>query len=272
VGAATVLALADRGYDVLITYRNKAARASEVAAEAMQRAVRALPVSCDITKQEDRNRLFALFAKWSDHLDVLVLNASGGLERDLVAADPQYPMHINHDAQLALLDGALPLMPRGATVIFVTSHWAHRFGEVEQFPAYTPVAASKHAGEQALRRRQDRLTDQGIRLLVVTADLIEGTITPKLLERVAPGSIEQRRDDVGALPSTTDMGEAIALSATDTTLPSGYTIVVGGPLESLRPAAGTAGHPAGRHDALKVRSTAYAVLRTGSKRTDSRPG
>jgi hypothetical protein len=148
-------------------------------------------------------------------------------------------MHINHDAQVALLDGALPLMPRGATVIFVTSHWAHRYGEVEQFPAYAPVAASKHAGEQALRRRQDGLTDQGIRLLVVTGDLIEGTITPKLLERVAPGSIEQRRDAVGSLPTTTDMGEAIAIAATDTTLPSGHTVVVGGRLESLRPLVGT---------------------------------
>jgi NAD(P)-dependent dehydrogenase (short-subunit alcohol dehydrogenase family) len=240
VGAATALSLADRGSDVLITYRNKAARASEVAHEVMQRGVRALPVGCDITKQEDRDRLFAIFMEWSDHLDLLVLNASGGLERDLVTADPQYPMRINHDAQLALLDGALPLMPRGATVIFVTSHWAHRYGEVEQVPAYTPVAASKHVGEQALRRRQDRLTEQGIRLLVVTGDLIEGTITPKLLERVAPGCIEQQRDDVvGSLPTTTDMGEAIAISATDTTMPSGHTVVVGGPLESLRPVAGT---------------------------------
>ena len=118
-------------------------------------------------------------------------------------------------------------------------HWAHRYGEVEQFPAYAPVAASKHAGEQALRGRHDRLTDQRIRLLVVTGDLIEGTITPKLMERVAPGSIEQRRDDVGSLPSTTDMGEAIAIAATDTTLPSGHTVVVGGPLKSLRPLAGT---------------------------------
>jgi NAD(P)-dependent dehydrogenase (short-subunit alcohol dehydrogenase family) len=237
VGAATALSLADRGYDLLITYRNKVTRASEVANAVMQRGVRALAVDCDVTKQQDRNRLFALFAEWSDHLDLLVLNASGGLERDLVAADPQYPMHINHDAQLALLDGALPLMPRGATVIFVTSHWAHRYGEVEQFAAYTPVAASKHAGEQALRRRQDRLTEQGIRLLVVTGDLIEGTITPQLLERVTPGSIGQRRGDAGSLPTTTDMGEAIAISATDTTLPSGHTVVVGGPLESLHPVA-----------------------------------
>ena len=239
VGAATALSLADRGYDVLITYRNKAARASEVANDVLQRGVRALAVECDVTKHEDRNRLFALFAKWSDHLDLLVLNASGGLERDLVAADPQYPMRINHDAQLALLDGALPLMPRGATVIFVTSHWAHRYGEVEQFPAYMPEAASKHAGEEALRRQQNKLTDQGIRLLVVTGDLIEGTITPKLLERGAPGSIEQRRADVGSLPTTIDMGEAIALSAIDTTLASGHTVVVRGALESLRPVAAT---------------------------------
>ncbi|HKC75807.1 MAG TPA: SDR family NAD(P)-dependent oxidoreductase, partial [Chloroflexota bacterium] len=104
VGAAAALSLADRGSDVLITYRNKAARASEVANEVMQRGVRALPVGCDITKQEDRDRLFAILMEWSDHLDLLVLNASGGLERDLVTADPQYPMRINHDAQLALLD------------------------------------------------------------------------------------------------------------------------------------------------------------------------
>ena len=48
----------------------------------------------------------------------------------------------------------------------------------------------------------------------------------------------QRRDDVGSLPTTTDMGEAIAISATDSSLPGGHTIVVGGPLESLSPLAG----------------------------------
>ena len=73
VGAAAALSLADRGSDVLITYRNKAARASEVANEVMQRGVRALPVGCDITKQEDRDRLFAILMEWSDHLDLLVL-------------------------------------------------------------------------------------------------------------------------------------------------------------------------------------------------------
>jgi len=34
-----------------------------------------------------------------------VLNASGGLERDLLAADPDYPMHINRDAQVLVTTG-----------------------------------------------------------------------------------------------------------------------------------------------------------------------
>lgn len=233
IGAATALALAERGYDVAITYRNKAARASEVQAAAISKGVRALALQSDITHPEDQQSLFAALKEWSRQLDLLILNASGGLERDLLAADPDYPMHINRDAQLALLEQALPLMPRGSTVVFVTSHWAYLYGKVEQLPNYTPIAETKHAGEQALRAEQGWLAERGIRLLVVTGDLIEGTITPKLLERKAPGLAQQRLGEVGKLPEVEEMGRAIAAAATDATLPSGHTVVVGGSLESL---------------------------------------
>jgi NAD(P)-dependent dehydrogenase (short-subunit alcohol dehydrogenase family) len=235
IGAATALALAERGYDVVVTYRNKVARANEVVAGVMQRGTRGLALACDVTRPADVEQLLAAVSEWGQRLDLLVLNASGGLERDLVAADPQYPMHINRDAQLALLDGALPLMHAGSTVVFVTSHWAHLYGQVEQIPAYTPIAETKHAGEQALRARQQELTGKGIRLLVVTGDLVEGTITPKLLERSAPGLGKLRRDKSAPLPTTADMGTAIANAATDARLPSGSTIVVGRALESLLP-------------------------------------
>ncbi len=231
IGAATAIALADRGYDVAITYRNKAARAEEVLESLTQRGVLGLACACDMTQQADIEQLFVTLQEWSGSLDLLILNASGGLERDLVTADPQYPMHINRDAQLALLESMLPLMTTTSTVVFITSHWAHLYGQVEQIPAYAPVAESKYAGEQALRQRQ--LSEQGIRLLVVTGDLIEGTITPKLLERAAPTVIEQRRSVLGHLPSAAEMGEAIAAVATDATLPAGYTAVVGGSLEAL---------------------------------------
>lgn len=233
IGAASVLALAARGYDVVLTYRNKAARAAEVATQARRHGGRLLPVACDITRREDIERLLAPLHAWSAGLDLLILNASGGLERDLVAADPGYPLRINRDAQLAVLETLLPMMRAGGTVVFVTSHWAHRYGEVEQLPEYALVAETKHAGEVALRARQTLLAERGLRLLVVTGDLVEGTITPKLLERAAPGLAGWRRDEIGQLPTAAEMGQAIAAAATDLTLPSGHTIVVGGALESL---------------------------------------
>jgi len=233
VGAAAALALAKRRYDVAITYRNKAARAEEVIAEVTAVGVRATAIACDITSEKDVDQLFSVLKAWSDHLNLLVLNASGGLERDLVAEDSSYPMRINRDAQVALVERVLPIMAQNSTIIFVTSHWAHLYGQIVSLPAYAPVAESKHAGEQALRARQEELALRHIRLLVITGDLIEGTITPKLLERTAPGLLKLRREAIGQLPSTTDMGEAIAEAAINPLLPGGSTIVVGGSLDSF---------------------------------------
>jgi NAD(P)-dependent dehydrogenase (short-subunit alcohol dehydrogenase family) len=233
IGAATALALAEHNFDVAFTYRNKSARAAEIAEELRLKGVRALSISCDITKQEDVQQLFTTLKDWSDHLNLVVLNASGGLERDLIASDPEYPMRINRDAQIAIVDGALPLLIEGSTIVFVTSHWAHMYGKVENLPAYETVAETKYAGEQALRTRQDEFAQHGIRLVVVTGDLVEGTITPKLLERTAPGLVNQRRGATGELPTASDMGKTIAATAMNTKLPSGHTVVIGGSLESL---------------------------------------
>jgi NAD(P)-dependent dehydrogenase (short-subunit alcohol dehydrogenase family) len=233
IGAATAIALAEHGYDVVLTYRNKAARANEVVTTITQRSGRALAVQCDITQSRDLDALFAAVLSWSGHLDLLVLNAAGGLERELVAADPAYPIRINRDAQLALVDGALPLMTKGSTIIFVTSHWAHMHGKVNYIPAYIPVASTKHAGEHALRARQQELAQRGIRLLIVTGDLVEGTIMAKVMERMNPGLTQEREEHGGKLPTVTETGIAIAEAATNTTLPSGYTVVVGGALDTL---------------------------------------
>ncbi len=110
IGAETALVLADHGYDIAFTYRNKEARAREVIAAVTQRGVRALALACDMTHSSDLESLFQQLMHWTDHLDVLILNASGGMERDLAAADPQYPMRINRDAQLQFTRAALPLL------------------------------------------------------------------------------------------------------------------------------------------------------------------
>jgi NAD(P)-dependent dehydrogenase (short-subunit alcohol dehydrogenase family) len=233
IGAETALTLAEYKYDIALTYRNKVARANDVIAEVMRRGVRGLALPCDLTHAGAVESFFQYLKQWAEHIDILVLNASGGLERELIAADPQYAMHINCDAQLLFVDAALPFLQNGSVIVFVTSHWAHLYGQIEQIPAYEPVAESKYAGEQALRARQEEFARMGIRLIVVTGDLIEGTITPKLLERTAPGLMKERRTRTGALPTAAEMGREIALTALNTNLPTGTTVVVGEALGAL---------------------------------------
>lgn len=225
VGAATVLALAARGAAVVFTYREKLARAQAVAAQAAPGRVR--PVQADITAPADLDRLIAEAGAALGGLTGLVLNASGGLERERLAADPDFALHLNRDAQLALLDRALPLLRPGGAVVFVTSHWAHFYGQQPVAPAYEEVARGKHAGEQALRARIPALAARGLRLAVVSGDVIEGTITPRLLERSTPGLLEARRAQVGALPTVEEMAAAIVRALEEATLPSGHTLYIG---------------------------------------------
>jgi NAD(P)-dependent dehydrogenase (short-subunit alcohol dehydrogenase family) len=231
IGAATVLALTERGIDVAFTYRSRRRRADQVVAAATARGGRVLAIESDLTDAGATERMLDQVWAWAGELDLVVLNASGGLEQDLLQADPDYPMRINRDAQLALVTGALPLLTAGATIVLVTSHWAHLYGRVAQLPAYAPVAESKHAGEVALRELL--AGSSTVRLVVVTGDLVEGTVTPKLLERATRGMANQRRGQIGDLPTVADMAEAIAGAALDQRLASGHTVVVGGNLEAL---------------------------------------
>jgi hypothetical protein len=64
-------------------------------------------------------------------------------------------------------------------------------------------------------------------LAVVSGDLIDGTITPKLLDRMRPGTISQRRDEAGWLPTTEDFAASIVLAAGRDDLDSGATVYVG---------------------------------------------
>src|SRR5688500_346467 len=151
IGAATAVALATQGANVVLTYRNKAARAEEVAEQVRSHGVQAMTMAVDLTVREDVDALMDAIKKEFDHLDVLVLNASGGMEKDLVAENPDYPLLLNRDAQVWTLETAMPLMPEGGRIVFITSRWAHFYGQEgqERIAVYEPVAYSKHEGEKA---------------------------------------------------------------------------------------------------------------------------
>lgn len=223
VGAATARLLAERGADVVITYRDKERRARDVVEEISALGRQGVAVQSDMTDAASVSSMFARVREHYGHLDIVVLNASGGLEKD---AASDYAMRLNRDAQLALVEGALPLMRDGGRVVFVTSHLAHFHGQKPVMPEYEIIASSKRAGETALRERMPELRKAGVSLVVVSGDLIDGTVTPKLLNRMRPGVIDERRKEAGWLPTTEDFARAIA-NAAGSDLESGETIYVG---------------------------------------------
>jgi 3-oxoacyl-[acyl-carrier protein] reductase len=118
-------------------------------------------------------------------------------------------------------------MRSGGRVIFVTSHLAHFCDTKPVYDGYEPVARSKKAGEVALRAMIPQLEQRGVWLVVVSGDLIEGTITPKLLQRASPGLIEERRREAGSLPDIEEFAAAIVQGATSDEHKSGDTLYVG---------------------------------------------
>ena len=152
-----------------------------------------------------------------------MLNASGGMESGM---GEDYALVLNRDAQLNVLDAAVPLMGDGSRVVFVTSHQAHFIRTTPTMPEYEPVALSKRAGEDALRERIPGLAEQGIDFVVVSGDMIEGTITATLLERANPGAIADRRESAGKLYNVSEFAAEVALAAVEP-IPSDNTRLVG---------------------------------------------
>ncbi|MCU1546572.1 MAG: short chain dehydrogenase [Homoserinimonas sp.] len=223
IGADTATMLAAAGARVVINFRNKEKRALQLVDKITAAGGTAIAVGADLTDASSVNTMFATIASEFGGLDILVLNASGGMESGMAE---DYAMQLNRDAQVNLLTAALPLLGRGSRVVFVTSHQAHFIKTVETMPEYEPVARSKRAGEDALRNMIPTLDAAGVEFVVVSGDMIEGTITATLLERATPGAISARKEAAGKLYNVNEFAAEVAAAVVDP-VPAGHTRYVG---------------------------------------------
>ena len=223
IGADTARYLAEAGANVVINYRNKAPRAEKLAAQLRELGVEVLAVGADLTVAESVQAMFDAVRETFGGLDVLVLNASGGMESGMAE---DYALQLNRDAQVRVLETALPVLNDGARVVFVTSHQAHFIRTTPTMPEYEPVALSKRAGEDALRERIPALAEKGVGFVVVSGDMIEGTITATLLARANPGAISARRESAGKLYNVSEFAAEVALAAVEP-IPADNTRLVG---------------------------------------------
>lgn len=225
IGAATAQQLAAPGTHVLVNFREKAKRAQAVVEAITSAGGSASAVGADLSDDAAVTEMIDHIRTRFGRLDALVLNASGGLERD---ADPGYALRLNRDAQVRLATLALPLIPAGGRIVFVTSHQAHfhTHGGAPLPDGYEPIAASKRAGEDALRALIPEFAAHGVGFVVVSGDMIDGTIIIRLLERRDPDAVAARRTH-GPLPTVDHFASAIA-EAIDAPAAHGHTFLIGG--------------------------------------------
>lgn len=223
IGADTVNYFAEAGAQVVVNFRNKEARAQKIVDAIIANGGEAIAVGADLTDRESVAAMFAQAQEAFGGLDILVMNASGGMEAGM---GEDYAMKLNRDSQVNLLSEALNVLADDARVVFVTSHQAHFIRTTPTMDEYLPVALSKRAGEDALREMIPLLEERGIGFTVVSGDMIEGTITATLLERANPGAINARKESAGKLYNVSEFAAEVALAAVEP-VPADHTRLVG---------------------------------------------
>jgi NAD(P)-dependent dehydrogenase (short-subunit alcohol dehydrogenase family) len=228
IGAETAKALARAGYSVALGYQDpkKEKRVNTVIEYIEGLGHEAISVRGDITDKEGRDSIHSALAEWMP-LKAIILNAAGGLEKSRVDANPQYALSINKDAQLGIIESEAHKLAKQSSVVFVTSHWSHKYGEVDLPPFdYEPIASSKHLGELSLRSMQNMLAEAGSRLIVVTAGIVTGTFVGDTAIKRFP-DFTQRQRSIDNIISAQYVGERIAQLVENPTLPSGHTEWIG---------------------------------------------
>lgn len=173
IGADVAHQLASPDTHVIVNYREHDADANDVAQAIRRAGGHASTLAADISDEDDAAAMMDSIAVRFGRLDAVILSASGGLE---FGAEPGYAMRINRDAQRHLARLAVPLMPTGGRIVYVTSHQAHFFPNKAVPKGYSAVAASKRAGETALYAMRSVFSHAGVHLTVVSGDLTDATL------------------------------------------------------------------------------------------------
>ncbi|BBX00613.1 short chain dehydrogenase [Mycolicibacterium moriokaense] len=172
VGAEVAQKLASPDTHVVVNYRQNAERAESIAEAIRDAGGHASTLRADISDETQSAAMIDTIAARFGRLDALILNASVG---PALGVDLARAKRINRDAQRRLALRAVPLMPAGGHIIFVTSHAAHFFPHRAVPKGQTAIAASKWAGETALYAMRSEFRSAGVHLTVVSGDASDPT-------------------------------------------------------------------------------------------------
>lgn len=183
IGLATAQRFAAEGATVIITGRRQAELDAAVAAIGPS----ATGIQADSSKLADLDRLYAAVKASHGRIDVLFANAGGGTMLPLGAITEEH-YHDTFDRNvkgvLFTVQGALPLLSRGASVI-VTGSTTSVLGTAN----FSVYSASKAAVRNLVRSWILDVKDRGIRINTLSPGPIR---TPGLVDLAGPDAAQQQ--------------------------------------------------------------------------------
>ncbi len=230
IGVATAQALGAAGAKVVLVGRDEK-RLARCAEDLGAAGAACHSVSIDITDDQAADRIVAEAMRRFGSIDGLVHNAGifehrPFLETPVEVLDAQYRTNLR--APYVLTRAAVEHMPRGSTIVFVTSNATH--GHFDQMAAY---AASKGGEESLARALALELAPLGIRVNAVAPGLVRSPMTwridddPQLeadLVALTPlGRLGQPADIASAVVFLSSSASSYALG-TVLTVDGGWTI------------------------------------------------
>ena len=221
IGRAVAIALADRGADVVVNYRQRTSDAESAAAEIQALGRKALVVQADVAQASEVNRLVAAALARFGKIDILVNNA--GIARvqpmdEVSEADWDELMTVNVKSCFLMTKAVVPGMrERGWGRIINLSSVAAQVGGVVG-PHY---ASSKAAMLGMTHYYASRLAKQGVTVNAIAPALIETEMVTANLN-ANPGLIP-----VGRFGNVAEIADVAVLLATNGYI-TGQTINVNG--------------------------------------------
>ena len=222
IGRAIALRFArDGARRIALGYLRNDAAAEAAAEELRGVGVEVTLVRGNVTSQRVLDEVAAL-----GPLDVVVHNAATGVVRPALETEDKHwdwTLNANARALLGLARAAAPTMPRGSSIVAISSLGAQRVLE-----NYVLIGVSKAALEALVRYLAVELAPRGIRVHAVSGGVVEtGALEhfPNKDEMLRAG----RANPVGRLVTPEDIAGAVAfLTGPDADMVRGQTLVVDG--------------------------------------------
>lgn len=172
VGKAAAIALAEKGYDIVVNYARSKKAALETVEEIEKLGRKALLARANVG---DVDKIKAMFEKISEEfgrLDVLINNAASGVLRpamELEESHWDWTMNINSKALLFCAQESAKLMEKngGGKIVSLSS-----LGSIRYLENYTTVGVSKAAVEALTRYLAVELSPKNIIVNAVSGGLL----------------------------------------------------------------------------------------------------